>query len=186
MSDVRSLKRGSLILPMKNLLHLFITCYLLLLLLNRINAQDIKFEHISVEDGLSHGTVFCIIQDSQGFMWFGTADGLNKYDGYKLTVYRHDPADSSTLSSNRIRDIYEDHSGTLWIATAGGGGAFPRAVGQVVAVVHGPAAPHDLDAGRMVRRDSGVHCRGRISRVGDGAETVDFDTHVPTEPLPAE
>ena len=44
-------------------------------------SQDIKFEHISVEQGLSDGKVFCILQDSKGFMWFGTADGLNKYDG---------------------------------------------------------------------------------------------------------
>ncbi len=84
-------------------------------------SPDIKFERIPVEQGLSHAKVFCILQDSNGFMWFGTEDGLNKYDGYKFTVYRHDPADSSTLSSNTIRDIYEDQSGTLWIATQSGG-----------------------------------------------------------------
>ena len=83
--------------------------------------NDIKFEHISVEQGLSHTKVFCIFQDSRGFMWFGTEDGLNKFDGYHFTAYRHDPADSLSLSNNLIKDIYEDKSGKLWIATSGGG-----------------------------------------------------------------
>jgi len=84
-------------------------------------SQKIKFEHISVEQGLSHTKVFCIFQDSKGFMWFGTGDGLNKFDGYNFTVYRHNPADSSTLSNGSIKDVYEDQSGNLWIATSGGG-----------------------------------------------------------------
>ena len=80
-------------------------------------SPDIKFDHISVEQGLSHTMVNCIFQDSKGFMQFGTEDGLNKFDGYKFTVYRNDPDDSSTLGRGSIRDIYEDKSGNLWIAT---------------------------------------------------------------------
>jgi signal transduction histidine kinase/ligand-binding sensor domain-containing protein/DNA-binding response OmpR family regulator len=83
--------------------------------------QNIKFEHISVEQGLSHTTVKSIFQDRKGFMWFGTEDGLNKFDGYKFTVYRYDPDDSTTLGFNEILGIYEDKSGDLWIATTGGG-----------------------------------------------------------------
>jgi len=83
--------------------------------------QNIKFEHLSIEHGLSHTTVRCVFQGSGGFMWFGTEDGLNKFDGYKFTRYRHDAADSTTLSNNEIRYIYEDLSDQLWIATAGGG-----------------------------------------------------------------
>jgi len=84
-------------------------------------TQDIKFEHISVEQGLSHGRVHSILQDHRGFMWFGTDDGLNKYDGYKFTIYRHDPDDSLSLKSNWIKSLYEDKSGVLWIATMGSG-----------------------------------------------------------------
>ena len=84
-------------------------------------SQDIKFEHLSVEDGLSHNTVYCIFQDSQGFMWFGTEDGLNKYDGYTFTIYRNDPDDTLSLSNSQIRTIHEDPSGALWIGTGGGG-----------------------------------------------------------------
>ncbi|MDY7077527.1 MAG: two-component regulator propeller domain-containing protein [Chloroflexota bacterium] len=84
-------------------------------------SDDIKFERISVEQGLSQSTVNCIIQDSQGFLWFGTRDGLNKYDGYGFTVYRHNPDNPDSLSHNVIRSIHEDQSGILWIGTDGGG-----------------------------------------------------------------
>lgn len=81
----------------------------------------IKFESISLEQGLSQSTVRCILQDSKGFLWFGTADGLNRYDGYKFKVYKTDSHDPNGLSSSVIRTIYEDRSGMLWIGTEGGG-----------------------------------------------------------------
>ena len=83
-------------------------------------SQDIKFEHISVEQGLSHGDIHGILQDHQGFMWFATEDGLNKYDGYRISTFRHDLDDSTSLGSNFIRSLYEDSSGELWISTTGG------------------------------------------------------------------
>ncbi|MBC8190766.1 MAG: response regulator [Candidatus Marinimicrobia bacterium] len=70
---------------------------------------------------MSHVSVWNIYQDSYGFMWFGTAAGLNKYDGYNVTVYKHDPEDYTTLSSNFISVVFEDKSGILWIGTGGGG-----------------------------------------------------------------
>jgi signal transduction histidine kinase/ligand-binding sensor domain-containing protein len=84
-------------------------------------GQHLRFEAISLEDGLSQSTVFCILQDSQGFMWFGTEDGLNKYDGYTFTVYKNDSDDSNSLGSNWITAIFEDDSGILWIGTRDGG-----------------------------------------------------------------
>jgi len=84
-------------------------------------SQNIKFEHISVEQGLSHGYVQSILQDHQGFIWIATEDGLNKYDGYTFTTYRHDPLDSTSLSSNYLTWIYEDPQSNLWISTVGGG-----------------------------------------------------------------
>jgi len=59
--------------------------------------EDIKFEHISIEEGLSQNGANCILQDSKGFLWFGTGDGLNKYDGYKFYIYRHDPDKPSSI-----------------------------------------------------------------------------------------
>jgi signal transduction histidine kinase/ligand-binding sensor domain-containing protein/DNA-binding response OmpR family regulator len=84
-----------------------------------INAQtgNIKFEHLSVEEGLSATTVLSILQDSRGFLWIGTYDGLNRYDGYSIKVYYHDPDDSTSLSSSNIRCLYEDNSDNLWVGT---------------------------------------------------------------------
>jgi signal transduction histidine kinase/ligand-binding sensor domain-containing protein/DNA-binding response OmpR family regulator len=83
--------------------------------------KNLKFEHIDSESGLSQNNVICIFQDSRGFMWFGTRDGLNKYDGYKFTVYKNDPENSNTISHNWVSQITEDPDGNLWIATYGGG-----------------------------------------------------------------
>jgi len=86
--------------------------------------QDIKFEHLSVDHGLSNSIVYSILQDSRGFMWFGTEDGLNKYDGYSFSVYRHDPDDSLSISGNWIWAIHEsDYGGkhVLWIGTRNSG-----------------------------------------------------------------
>jgi ligand-binding sensor domain-containing protein/serine phosphatase RsbU (regulator of sigma subunit) len=77
------------------------------------------FTHLSVKDGLSQGSVNCILQDSQGFMWFGTQDGLNKYDGYSVKVFKHNPADPTSLNDNWIIAIAEDQHRTLWIRTLG-------------------------------------------------------------------
>ena len=84
-------------------------------------GQHLRFERISLEQGLSQSTVFTILQDSRGFMWFGTEDGLNKYDGYNFTVYKHDPEDPNSLAGNWIQALFEDDSGTLWIGSGEGG-----------------------------------------------------------------
>jgi signal transduction histidine kinase/ligand-binding sensor domain-containing protein/class 3 adenylate cyclase/CheY-like chemotaxis protein len=83
--------------------------------------EHIKFEHLSVEQGLSQNTVQCILQDHLGFMWFGTQNGLNKYDGYSFTIYKPDPQNLQSMSDSRIESLYEDHIGTLWIGTKNGG-----------------------------------------------------------------
>ncbi|UCG25018.1 MAG: GAF domain-containing protein [Chloroflexota bacterium] len=84
-------------------------------------AGNARFDHLSLEQGLSQSTVTAMLQDSQGFMWFGTRDGLNRYDGYSFKVLKHDSADPASLADNAIASIFEDRSGTLWIGTEGGG-----------------------------------------------------------------
>lgn len=82
---------------------------------SQINAA--KFKHLSVQDGLSRSWVKCIHQDKYGFLWFGTENGLNKYDGYTFKVYKHNSAYKNSLSHNNINVIYEDNKGNLWIGT---------------------------------------------------------------------
>lgn len=83
--------------------------------------KTLKVVHISKEQGLSQLNVTSIIQDSKGFIWVGTRDGLNRYDGYQFVVYRNNVKDSTSLSDNFIQDIIEDKNHNLWIATHAGG-----------------------------------------------------------------
>ncbi len=82
--------------------------------------QQDDFTYLTINEGLSHNTVNCILKDSRGFMWFGTNDGLNKYDGYKFSVYKHNPEDDTSISDNRVYAIEEDPNGNLWIGTRNG------------------------------------------------------------------
>ena len=83
--------------------------------------ENIKFKHLSSDDGLSQNFVSCILQDTKGFMWFGTKDGLNRYDGYSFVVYQHDPFDTTTISDNFITSLFEDSRGYIWVGTLTGG-----------------------------------------------------------------
>lgn len=95
--------------------------YYLLLLPVLSNALDYKFKHININDGLSQNAIFAILKDSRGFMWFGTKDGLNKYDGYNFVVYQHNPFDTTTISASYVTSIYEDSRGLIWVGTYDGG-----------------------------------------------------------------
>lgn len=98
--------------------HLPILLYLVFLFYPTVLSQEeILFKHLSINEGLSQSSVQCVFQDSKGYMWFGTRNGLNKYDGYKFSVYHNIPGDSTSLSGNRIEDIIEDSTGKLWVST---------------------------------------------------------------------
>ncbi len=78
-------------------------------------------EHLSWEQGLSQTTVFSIYHDREGAVWFGTEDGLNRFDGQSFRVYRYDPKDPTSLPGNTVRSLTEGSDGRIWIATEGGG-----------------------------------------------------------------
>lgn len=85
-------------------------------------AQQNKFivQSLTTKDGLSQSSVVSLLQDRKGFMWVGTWDGLNRYDGYTFTHYKHSVVDANSLWENMIHTLYEDPAGNLWIGTAGG------------------------------------------------------------------
>jgi two-component system, sensor histidine kinase ChiS len=89
-----------------------------------------RFERFSTDEGLSQSTVRSILRDHRGFMWFGTDDGLNKYDGYRFTTFKRDPEDPGSLSDNYVRALYEDREHVLWVGTNLGLNAFDRSAGQ--------------------------------------------------------
>jgi ligand-binding sensor domain-containing protein/signal transduction histidine kinase len=84
------------------------------------DGEPLRFARFTSREGLSHNTVLSVLQDSRGFLWIGTADGLNRYDGYTFTVFRHDPADAASLSDNTIQALAEAPDGALWVGTAAG------------------------------------------------------------------
>lgn len=83
-------------------------------------TEDLRFDRLSVEQGLSQGNVWDIYQDRLGFIWIGTEDGLNLYDGYSFSIFRNKPAYTSSISNNNVRCIAEDVHGDLWLGTRAG------------------------------------------------------------------
>ncbi len=97
---------------------------LIFILLIAVNSSaltdDYIFKQHTVSDGLSQSTVFASIQDSRGYMWFGTINGLNRFDGYEFKVYTNNPADSSSISDNFISALFEDDKDFIWVGTING------------------------------------------------------------------
>jgi ligand-binding sensor domain-containing protein len=93
-----------------------------------IDAQikNIRFKHLTINDGLSHSWVHSIIQDKYGFIWIGTDDGLNRYDGYNFRVYKNNYRDDYSISSSNVMVMLEDSKGDLWIGTRQGLNLYDR------------------------------------------------------------
>src|SRR5690606_6621371 len=99
--------------------------YIILLLLlgtliNYAQPVKIRFENIRTDDGLSNNHISHIFQDSKGFLWISTQDGINRYDGYGYKHYKHIPGDLNSLSDYAVNNIFEDAKGTFWISTRNG------------------------------------------------------------------
>jgi signal transduction histidine kinase/ligand-binding sensor domain-containing protein/DNA-binding response OmpR family regulator len=83
----------------------------------KVIGQDIRFKHLTTNDGLSQNAILSMVQDKDGYLWFGTKDGLNKYDGYQFTVFQNEPGNATSISSNYITELFTDKSGKIWIGT---------------------------------------------------------------------
>lgn len=104
----------------------------------------LRFDHISIEQGLSQSSVKVIFQDRRGFLWFGTEDGLNRYDGYNVKIYKPDPDAIHSLSDRWINSIVEDREGYLWIATRLGLNRYDPRTEEFIRFVHDDANPVSL------------------------------------------
>ncbi len=171
---------------------LLVALCLLALLPGHAQAQDpqIRFERLTLEDGLSHGTVFSIVQDQAGLMWFGTQSGLNRYDGYNITVYKHDPMDLNTVSNDNAGNLFIDRAGMIWIGTWGGGldRLDPR-TDQFTHYFHNPDDPASLSADRVqtIFEDSRGNLwvgtsGGGLNKFDPATETFTHYRHQPNNP----
>jgi ligand-binding sensor domain-containing protein len=102
--------------------------------------RNLRFTRLSLERGLSQSFVTSILQDETGFMWFGSEDGLNRYNGYDFTVYKYDPQDRTSLSHSFVHAVYQDRAGFLWIGTDRGLNRWIR-LRRVRALQHDPPTP---------------------------------------------
>jgi ligand-binding sensor domain-containing protein/signal transduction histidine kinase len=129
----------------KNLI-IFFLCFLSLVITNA-QKSNMAFRHLTNENGLSQNNIFAILQDRQGYMWFATRDGLNRYDGNTFVVFKNNPNDPESLSDNFIWDIIEDNKGYLWIATHGGINKFDPVTERFTRYLHDPGNPNSISNG---------------------------------------
>lgn len=102
------------------------------------NNQRYSLDQFTIERGLSDNTVNACLQDRTGYLWFGTNDGLNRYDGYSFHVYKHQPGNPHSISNNKVNALLEDKQGYIWIATDGGLNRFDPRTENFMSHQHNP------------------------------------------------
>ena len=146
-----------------------------------------QVRHLTLEHGLSHDVVYAVVQDSVGFMWFGTQEGLNRYDGSRFEEFRHDPDDPTSLAFEDISELLVDSSGDLWVGTWGGGlDRFDAESGRFEHLPLGPAGLaddriHDLIEDRNGDLWIGTFAGG-LSRFNRADGSIRTFQHVPVDP----
>ncbi|HLT45799.1 MAG TPA: two-component regulator propeller domain-containing protein [Rubricoccaceae bacterium] len=112
-------------------------------------APNLRFQHLTNEDGLSLNLVWSMLQDRRGFMWFGTEDGLNRYDGYTFTVYEAIPFDSTSLVDDGVLALAEGPDGALWVGTGSGLSRLDPRTGRFRHYRHDPRDPASIPPGKV-------------------------------------
>ena len=101
--------------------HLFLLISILFSLSSpSVHAERYYFQHLGLKNKLSQSSVLCITQDRNGFMWFGTKDGLNRYDGSNFRIFKHNHSTPHSLGNNNVNSLHENKDGKLWIGTDDG------------------------------------------------------------------
>ncbi|MFT5697446.1 MAG: PAS domain S-box-containing protein [Desulforhopalus sp.] len=171
----------------------FLICFILLSILVipfNARAQHLHFERLADKDGLYKRTITCGLQDKTGFMWFGSEDGLLRYDGYNFEEFVYDPDDENSLSSNLVYALLEDHDGILWIGTVGGGlNKYDQKSGKFTRFTHDPGDPDSLSHNGVVSLLEDSKGRlwigtegGGLNRLDPGNEKFHHYRNDPTDP----
>ncbi len=112
--------------------------------------NSVKFQVIPLEQGLSNKAISAIVEDPEGFLWFATQDGLNKYNGYEFKVFQNDPSDVNTISNNNIFSLIQDKDGYLWLGTENGGlNRFDPNTHNVVRFLHDDNDPKSISSNNV-------------------------------------
>jgi len=140
----------------KRYLYLFLVPFLLNV---PLFGQDeyVRFQQITINDGLSLSSVYTIYQDSKGFIWFGTEDGLNKYDGQSITVYGATTDQHNILANKWVELVFEDKSGMIWLGSRGGLTKYNPRTGVFTAMRHDPASLLSLSNDSVTAIEADIH-----------------------------
>jgi ligand-binding sensor domain-containing protein len=141
-----------------------------------LNAQShYRFDHLTLKDGLSQSQAYCFLQDSYGYTWIGTQDGLNRFDGYEFKIYKNNPFDSTTLTHNWVWAIEEDKNHDLWIGTFQGLCRYIRSEDRFQQFYHNKKDPTSISGNRtnFIIRDK--KDRLWISCWGNGLNLYDHE-----------
>ncbi|HBH22500.1 MAG TPA: hypothetical protein DDY13_03670 [Cytophagales bacterium] len=162
------------------LLYLCITTVLIALACSiqcfaQYQEKDLRFQHHTGQAGLSHQVVWAMMQDQQGFLWFGTEDGLNKYDGNNFEVFRHDRMDNTSIGDNFIYSLGEDHEGNIWVGTNSGGLAvYDRTKSKFYNFKHDPNDPKSIGDNRVYSIHQDVKGNMWIGTLNSGLNKFNF------------
>jgi signal transduction histidine kinase/DNA-binding response OmpR family regulator/ligand-binding sensor domain-containing protein len=110
---------------------------------------QLKYEQLTTSEGLSQGYVYDILQDKDGFMWFGTKDGLNRYDGYSFKVYTYDSYNPYSISNNNVNRLFEDSKGRLWVSTDDGINIYDKTSDRFRRILHNPKNANSLSGNKV-------------------------------------
>ncbi|HPH18306.1 MAG TPA: two-component regulator propeller domain-containing protein, partial [Haliscomenobacter sp.] len=162
--------------PKTHLTPLFRTSTLFLLwMLHTVLLQpdqsfaQVPIESISIQQGLSQGMIYDILQDREGFLWFATKDGLNRFDGYSLKVFSNEAYNPHSLSGNSILKLFEDHQGRIWAVTDNEGlNVYDKKTGRFQRIQHDPQKNTGLSSNQI--RCIAEDAVGNILAAADGAD----------------
>lgn len=151
-----------------SILFLLWMLHALLLMPNQGFAQ-VPIESISIQQGLSQGMIYDILQDREGFLWFATKDGLNRFDGYTLKVFSNEAYNPHSLSGNSILKLFEDHQGRIWVVTDNEGlNVYDKKSGRFQRIQHDPKDPLSLSSNQI--RSVVEDAEGNMLATADGAD----------------
>ncbi len=160
---------------MKILQYLSLLCCLNLALTSTCFAL-LKFERFSLQEGLSHASVYTLYQDQKGFIWVGTRDGLNRFDGQQFRKYRHQPQDNHSLSHNSVSTLTEDQDGFLWVGTDNGLNRFNPLLDHFTRYLTEPHNPHSLSHHTVWSIQADDHNRLWVGTAAGGLNRFEPDT----------
>ena len=180
-------------MPNETIIKASMRLFILLLLLLQIGVAlaagpQVRFNRLEIGQGLSQSSIYSIQQDRQGFLWFGTQEGLGRYDGYNFKIFRHQPKNPHSLSNDYVNVVFLDSKDTLWIGTQGGLNRYQAQNQRFERFEHQPSVPDSLshNAVMTIFEDTQgtlwVGTQGGLNRYNPQTTSFEHFTHQPSDP----